>query len=147
MRTFITTSLCVTLLLTLTTLPLQADKPSDLKKEGFVALFNGKDLDNFEQRNGTAIYRIEKGGIILGKTKEGSPNSFLCTKKQYGDFELMFEVKVDNQLNSGVQIRSASRGGKKSGRVRGPQVVEPYAALVLRQLLARFHGSQPVPAR
>lgn len=83
-------------------------------------LFDGKSLDGWTQRNGTATYRVEDGAIV-GKTTEGSPNSFLCTDKEYGDFELKFEVKVDNQLNSGVQIRSQTRGGPK-GRVNGPQV-------------------------
>lgn len=52
----------------------------------------------------------------------GSPNSFLCTQESFGDFELEFEVKVDEGLNSGVQIRSKQVGGKKDGRVFGPQV-------------------------
>jgi hypothetical protein len=91
------------------------------KDEGFVPLFNGKDLKGWEQRNGTATYRVEDG-CVVGKTSEGSPNSFLCTVKKYGDFELKFEVKVDDPLNSGVQIRSKSKGGTKSGRVHGPQV-------------------------
>jgi len=98
--------------------PATAEKKA---KDGWKPLFDGKSLDNFEQRNGTATYRIEEGAIA-GKTSEGSPNSFLCTKRKYGDFELKFEVKVDNALNSGVQIRSASKGGKPSGRVHGPQV-------------------------
>lgn len=87
----------------------------------WVSLFDGKSLDKWEQRNGTATYRID-GDAITGKTSEGSPNSFLCTKKLYGNFELEFEVKVDKGLNSGVQIRSNSKGGKPSGRVNGPQV-------------------------
>ena len=73
------------------------------------------------QRNGTATYRVEDGAVV-GKTSEGSPNSFLCTKEDYGDFELKFEVKVDHELNSGVQIRSASVPGFKNFRVHGPQV-------------------------
>lgn len=89
-------------------------------KDG-VALFNGKNLDGWEQRNGTATYRVEDG-CIVGKTTEGSPNSFLCTVKEYGDFELKFEVKVDDELNSGVQIRSKTKGDTKEGRVHGPQV-------------------------
>jgi len=39
----------------------------------------------------------------------------------YGNFDLKFEVKVDNGLNSGVQIRSQTKDGPK-GRVNGPQV-------------------------
>ena len=90
-------------------------------KDGWLPLFNGKDLAGWEQRNGTATYRVESG-VIVGKTAEGSPNSFLCTVKEYGDFELKFEVKVDDALNSGVQIRSKTKGGTKDGRVHGPQV-------------------------
>ena len=62
-----------------------------------------------------------ENNAIVGKTKEGSPNSFLCTDKLYGNFDLKFEVKVDNGLNSGVQIRSQTKDGPK-GRVNGPQV-------------------------
>src|SRR5688572_15609587 len=89
--------------------------------EGFQKLFNGKDLKGFTQKNGTATYRVEDG-CVVGKTSEGSPNSFLCTDKEYGDFELKFEVKLDDPLNSGVQIRSASKPERDNGRVHGPQV-------------------------
>ncbi|QEG40034.1 3-keto-disaccharide hydrolase [Roseimaritima ulvae] len=87
----------------------------------FVNLFNGSNLDGWTQRNGTATYRVE-GDSIVGRTAEGSPNSFLCTDKLYGDFELTFDVKVDSRLNSGVQIRSQTKDGKPNGRVNGPQV-------------------------
>ena len=86
-----------------------------------VDLFNGKNLDGWTQRNGTATYRVE-GNTIVGKTSEGSPNSFLCSDKTYGDFELMFEVKVDRELNSGVQIRSQTNDDDPAQRVNGPQV-------------------------
>jgi hypothetical protein len=88
---------------------------------GFVKLFNGRNLIGWTQRNGTATYRVEENAIV-GKTAEGSPNSFLCTDKLYGDFELKFEVKFDSALNSGVQIRSQTADGKPGGRVNGPQV-------------------------
>jgi hypothetical protein len=89
--------------------------------DGWVALFNGKNLDGWEQRNGTATYKVEDG-CVVGTTSEGSPNSFMCTKKTYGDFELVFEVKVDDELNSGVQFRSRTKDDKPSERVHGPQV-------------------------
>ena len=100
-------------LTTVLVLPATAD-------DGWVDLFNGKDLDGWTQRNGTATYEV-KDGMLVGTTAEGSPNSFLCTDKEYGDFELTFEVKVDDALNSGVQIRSGTFGGLM-GRVNGPQV-------------------------
>ena len=88
---------------------------------GWISLFNGKDLSGWEQLNGLAKYEV-KDGVILGSSVPKSPNSFLCTKKQYGDFELEFDVMVDKELNSGVQIRSHSLPDYQKGRVHGYQV-------------------------
>src|SRR5262245_8145839 len=90
------------------------------EENGCVRLFYGKSLTGWVQKNGTASYRVENETIV-GNTAEGSPNSFLCTEKEYGDFELEFEVKVADSLNSGVQIRSQTKDGP-TGRVNGPQV-------------------------
>ncbi|PQO38408.1 DUF1080 domain-containing protein [Blastopirellula marina] len=90
-------------------------------EEGWIELFNGKDLSGWTQKNGTATYEV-KDGTIVGTTKTGSPNSFLCTDEEYGDFELEFDVKVHDKLNSGVQIRSQTKGNTNEGRVNGPQV-------------------------
>jgi hypothetical protein len=87
----------------------------------WVALFNGKNLDGWEQKNGSAKYEV-KDGAVVGTTVSNSPNSFLCTKKAYGDFELEFEVMVDKELNSGVQVRSHSKADYQQGRVHGYQV-------------------------
>jgi hypothetical protein len=70
----------------------------------WVELFDGKSLEGWTKRGGTAEYRVEDGAIV-GKTVEGSPNTFLC-RGPYADFELEFDVKCDSKLNSGVQIRS-----------------------------------------
>ena len=97
--------------------PKQADAAS-----GWVELFDGKTLDGWTQRNGTAEYAVIDG-TIQGTTKKGSPNSFLCSDRFYGDFELEFDVKLSSdELNSGVQIRSHSIPTHKNGRVHGPQV-------------------------
>lgn len=98
---------------------LSMEEPPSLDADGWVSLFDGKTLKGWTQRNGTASYRVEDGAVV-GKTAEGSPNSFLCTDNDYEDFELTFEVNVDPGLNSGVQIRSQTR--KDGGRVYGPQV-------------------------
>ncbi len=68
-------------------------------------LFNGKNLDGWVQHGGKAAYRID-GNAIVGTTAPNTPNSFLCTEKDYGDFELEIQFKVDSRMNSGVQFRS-----------------------------------------
>jgi hypothetical protein len=74
--------------------------------EGWVNLFNGKDLEGWEQHSGAAEYRVEDGAVV-GKTVPDTGNSFLCTKKKYGDFILELEFKVPEGMNSGIQFRSA----------------------------------------
>ncbi|MBL8212730.1 MAG: DUF1080 domain-containing protein, partial [Bryobacterales bacterium] len=76
-----------------------------LPGQSWQPLFDGKSLKGWTQCNGKATYRVENG-IIIGKTAEGSPNSFLCTDREYGDFVLELETKFDPRLNSGIQIRS-----------------------------------------
>lgn len=76
-----------------------------LAEEDFKPLFDGKSFDAWEQHGGKAKYTIE-GDEVVGTSVAGSANSFMCTKKEYGDFILEFEFKVDPNLNSGVQIRS-----------------------------------------
>jgi len=88
---------------------------------GFVSLFDGHSIDGWVQRGGEAVYSVEDGAIV-GRTVLDTPNSFLCTPRDYGDFVLRFEVKVDPELNSGVQIRSHSSPEYQDGRVHGYQV-------------------------
>lgn len=73
--------------------------------EDLQPIFNGKNLDGWVQRGGKADYKVEDG-VIVGSTVVGTGNSFLCTKRTYGDFILELEVKADEGLNSGIQIRS-----------------------------------------
>lgn len=71
----------------------------------WIQLFDGKTLNGWSIHSGTAKYHVEKGTIV-GTAVLGSPNTFLCTDREFGDFILEFEVLVDPELNSGVQIRS-----------------------------------------
>jgi hypothetical protein len=75
--------------------------------ETWTDLFNGKNLDGWVQRGGVAKYTVEDG-VIVGTSTLNTPNSFLCTPRDYGDFILEYEFKIDPRLNSGVQIRSQS---------------------------------------
>ena len=100
-------------------------------------LFNGKTLDGWYACNGTAPYTVEDGAIV-GRTVVDSPNSFLCTKETFGDFILEYEVWVDTNLNSGVQIRSIGDPAIKNGRVHGlPGRGRPVRPRVERRHLRR----------
>ncbi|MDE0569653.1 MAG: DUF1080 domain-containing protein [Verrucomicrobiales bacterium] len=104
---------------------LEQDKIKGIPKKSFITLFgpDTKNLDGWSIKSGYASYKIHENSI-LGTTAKGSGNTFLCTDKSYSDFELEFEVKCNNKLNSGVQIRSQLKNpsSKYGGRVNGPQV-------------------------
>jgi hypothetical protein len=84
------------------------------------SLFNGKDMSGWEVKNGTAKYHIANEAIV-GTSRTGTPNTFLCTKKMYSDFILELEVMVAPGLNSGIQFRTNSFQEYKNGRVHGYQ--------------------------
>lgn len=107
-------------------------------EEELTPIFDGKSLNGWTQKGGKAEYRVEDDQII-GISKKGTPNSFLCTQKMYSNFILELEYKVDPALNSGIQIRSNmyeedkiykwvdAKGDEKqkkvsAGRVHGYQV-------------------------
>ena len=50
-------------------------------------------MSGWEIKNGTAKYHIADNAIV-GTSRTGTPNTFLCTKKMYGDFILELEVLV-----------------------------------------------------
>ncbi|MEI6945880.1 DUF1080 domain-containing protein [Paraflavisolibacter sp. H34] len=94
---------------------------------GWQSLFNGKDLAGWKLLNGQAKFSVQNGEIV-GTTVAGEPNSFLVTEKEYGDFVLELEFKVDSGLNSGIQFRSESRPDFRNGRVHGYQYeIDPSA--------------------
>lgn len=78
---------------------------SDEKSKPTV-LFDGKTFDGWE--GNLDIFRIEDGAIVGGSLKKDvARNEFLCTKKEYGDFELRLKFKlIGKGANAGVQIRT-----------------------------------------
>lgn len=84
-------------------------------------LFDGKTLNGWEQVQGSARYEA-RDRMIIGTTTLNSPNSFLATKKNYGNFILELDFKVDAGLNSGIQFRSQKDKNYKDGIVHGYQV-------------------------
>lgn len=85
----------------------QADTTTVSQQSGeeMKPMLQGDTKEGFTQLNGKAEYEVQDG-VLIGTSKFGEPNSFLATDKMYGDFVLEYEVKVDSNMNSGVQIRS-----------------------------------------
>lgn len=120
----------VTILTIVAFLPVTGCLQEQVSQDNRVDLFDGKTLNGWIQRGGQARYSVADG-MIVGETVLNTPNSFLCTEKDYGDFIMEVDFIVDEQLNSGIQIRSESRPDYEDGRVHGYQVeidpsLKPY---------------------
>jgi hypothetical protein len=76
--------------------------------EGYVSLFNGKDLQNWD--GNPKFWRVEDGAIV-GESTPAHPsgNSYIVYRgMEAKDFTLKFEIKVDGDGGSGMQYRSKS---------------------------------------
>ena len=85
-----------------------AELPSHELADGFVPLFNGRDLTGWDGDPG--LWAVAEGSII--GSSDGRPlseNSFLVSEREFADFVLRFEVKLRNG-NSGMQFRSERTG-------------------------------------
>lgn len=84
--------------------PARADKPRD--EPGFVSLFDGKSLSGWE--GNTKIFRVDQHAVLAGTLDAPiANNEFLCTKREFGDFELRLQAKlVGDGKNAGIQFRS-----------------------------------------
>ena len=73
-----------------------------------IPLFDGKNLDGWE--GNTNYWRVEDGAIVAGWIERKQPhNDFLATRKQFGNFELRLQYKVEGTngfVNGGVQFWS-----------------------------------------
>lgn len=87
----------------------------------WVHLLSGNDHEGWTIRGGEATYDI-KDGTVTGRTVHDTPNTFLTSDVEYGDFILELEYKVDPSMNSGIQIRSQSYPEYMDGRVHGYQI-------------------------
>nr|WP_233164358.1 DUF1080 domain-containing protein [Snuella sedimenti] len=95
------------------------------KEEGFVSIFNGKDLSGWEGlvKNPIARQKMSKKALekaqsaaneqmlrdwfvkdgVIGFKGEGYNN--ICTIKDYGDFEMLVDWKITNGGDSGIYLR------------------------------------------
>jgi hypothetical protein len=71
-----------------------------------ISLFDGQSFAGWE--GNLKMFRLEDGAIVGGNLKERIPNNeFLCTTKEYENFELRLKFKVLGEgVNAGVQFRT-----------------------------------------
>lgn len=74
----------------------------DEADDGFVSLFNGRDLTGWI--GDTKGYIVEEGSIVC------KPGGNLYTDREYGDFVLRFEFKLTAGANNGLGIRTPPKG-------------------------------------
>lgn len=79
-----------------------AQKKADDADQGFVSLFNGKDLTGW--KGDTKGYVVKDGAIVCDKGHD------LFTEKEYSDFVFRFEFKLPPGGNSGLGIRASGTG-------------------------------------
>ncbi|WP_207532108.1 3-keto-disaccharide hydrolase [Desertivirga arenae] len=86
-------------------------------------IFDGKTLKGWKPMGGNAPFKVEDG-VIVGTTVLNSPNTFLVTEREYGDFVLELDIKLSAAINSGIQTRSHYNPAlnKGKGAVYGRQV-------------------------
>lgn len=73
-------------------------------EEGFVPLFDGKTLEGWI--GSVQGYAVEDGNLICIKEKGGN----LYTEKEYADFVLRFDFKLEENANNGLGIRAPLEG-------------------------------------
>ncbi len=112
-----------------------------LQAEEGTALFDGKSLKGWTQRGGQAKYSVEDG-CIVGRTVLNTGNSFLCTEKDYSNFILEVEFKVDPALNSGVQIRSHCFDQETEAKNDKGEVLKDAKGKPIKVAAGRVHGYQ-----
>ena len=103
--------------------------------DGWIDLFNGRNLSGWKQASGDARFYVKDGCIVGEVVSESETNSVLRTKKNYANFILELDFKVDHQLFSGVHIRSQFATNEVRQKLNGVTYTIPggnaYGYLVL----------------
>jgi len=78
-----------------------------LAQDELAPIFNGKDLTGWEAVAGSGdCWEVRDGKIVC----KGGKGGWLCTKEEYGDFEIEVEYNCPKDGNSGVFIRAPREG-------------------------------------
>ena len=104
--------------------------------EGFVSLFNGKNLDGW-QGNLTDYY-AENGELVVNPKMGGHGNLF--TQKEYSDFIFRFEFQLTPGANNGLGIRAPLEGDAAYVGME-LQILDNTAAIYANLEQYQYHGS------
>ena len=97
------------------------NEPEPDLSEGFVSLYNGKDLSNWTARGGYSTFEA-RADRIVGTCVKGSPSTYLSTlRDDYNDFIFTAELKWGIDGNSGIMFRAQHEPMRPYDRVFGPQ--------------------------
>jgi len=107
----IATSLAVVLALVGAPLLAADGKAED---EGFQVIFDGKTLDGWhvssKTGHGTGGRWVVEDGAIVGSQDKPGNGGIVITDKQYGNFEVIVQMRNDYGPDSGLFLRSTERG-------------------------------------
>lgn len=104
--------------------------------EGFVSLFNGRNLDNW---TGNKDSYIVEDGLLVVKPTEGSGGN-LYTEKEYGDFVFRFEFMLTPGANNGLGIRAPLTGDAAYVGME-LQILDNTAPIYANLQPYQYHGS------
>jgi hypothetical protein len=107
------------------------------KAEGFVNLFNGRNLDGWVGNK--KDYVAEDGNIVI-KPSEGSGGGNLFTEKEYGDFAFRFEFQLTPGANNGLGVRAPLEGDAAYTGME-LQILDNTAAIYADLKPYQYHGS------
>jgi hypothetical protein len=102
--------------------------------EGFKSLFDGKTLGGWQ--GSTGGYAAENGALVC--KKEGGGNLF--TDREYGDFVLRFEFKLEPGGNNGLAVRAPLEGNPAYTSME-LQILDDTADCYKDLQPYQFHGS------
>jgi len=106
------------------------------KSEGFIALFNGRNLNNWTGNKES--YIVEDANIVV-KSGNGSGGN-LYTEREYADFVFRFEFLLTPAANNGLGIRTPLTGDAAYVGMK-LQILDDSAPVYANLQPYQFHGS------
>lgn len=112
-------------------------------EQGFIPLFNGKDLAGWVYgRRGAGEHKTGKGyqvenGVLFSTAEDGGN---LYTEKEYGDFVLRFDFRLTENANNGIGIRAPLSGDAAYAGIE-IQVLDDSGSKYQALRPAQYHGS------